>query len=157
MRPAARPTLLCLLSLLDGFETAVEKRQAKAGNIEDMPPLGCLNHPLTRHCVDQFGHTDAEIKHETISSAKGVLLYKAKSARWRGAVHIDPSTQQPWIVDAGLRRDGDPDDFYAAFAAKDHRSLLPTDDDRKLLRIEQAAQHFRIKHSRQTINDGVGH
>ena len=44
------------------------------------------------------------------------MLFKVKAQRWRGAIWVDAGI--PWLVAAGLREEGSPDDFYASLAAR---------------------------------------
>lgn len=43
------------------------------------------------------------------------MLFKVKVQRWRGAVWVDAGI--PWLIAAGQREEGSPDDFYASLAA----------------------------------------
>jgi hypothetical protein len=40
------------------------------------------------------------------------VLFKVKAQRWRGAIWVDAGI--PWLVAAGWREEGSPDDFYAS-------------------------------------------
>ncbi len=44
------------------------------------------------------------------------MLFKVKAQRWRGAIWVDAGI--PWLVAAGWREEGSPDDFYASLAAR---------------------------------------
>jgi hypothetical protein len=86
------------------------------------------------------------------------VLFKIKLQRWRGAVWIED--QMPWVVAAGTREDGSPDDFYktlenqAARARAEYNrthtskvpgrtyvaELLPDQDDRLRHQLEDAAR-----------------
>jgi hypothetical protein len=104
------------------------------------PPLHTLNHPLIQHVVELFSDAGEEIRRETISGTSDPKLFKAKSGRWRGAVYLDPDDGQPWLVGAGLRREGEAADFYSWFCGLTdvHGAAwyLPTDEDRGRLRAE---------------------
>lgn len=67
-----------------------------------------------------------------------------KSGRWRGAVWIDPADGQPWLVDAGIRREESDTDFYAQFlgaiAFEGAKPFLPSDEDHTRLRLEIASK-----------------
>jgi hypothetical protein len=117
----------------------------------DLPPvddpLDEVDHPLVRKAAGRFDR--AEGPRERIRAVDDQVLYKVKSGRWRGAVWVDPD-RQPWLVAAGWREEGSPEDFYEALAASaraargrynaSHRPplatdthvgrLLPTRDDR---------------------------
>lgn len=63
------------------------------------------------------------------------------SERWRGAIAEDgEGAGQPWLVGAGIRRDGADDDFYERFpadvASKGRAHFEPTDKDRARLALE---------------------
>jgi len=44
------------------------------------------------------------------------VLFKVKVQRWRGALWVDSGVA--WLVAAGQREEGSPDDFYASLAAR---------------------------------------
>jgi hypothetical protein len=89
------------------------------------------------------------------------VLFKVKVQRWRGAVWTEH--ESPWVVAAGRREAGSPDDFYAALAAEgraararynaEHKPplrtgthvahLLPGRDDRLRLRLEAGVRFVR--------------
>lgn len=48
-----------------------------------------------------------------------------KVQRWRGAVWVSDDGI-PWLVAAGQREEGSPDDFYAALAARSHYNAANT-------------------------------
>jgi hypothetical protein len=134
-----RPTFRCIRSdLVDGWADSTHQRIA--GNGDGPPPLPELKHPLISHVVDTFAESGEEIRRETISGLSDPVFYKAKSARWRGAVYIDPDGQS-WLVAAGLRREGEATDFYAWFTGRVHAcgpdEFLPTDEDQRRLRREK--------------------
>ncbi|MET7324667.1 hypothetical protein [Streptomyces sp. NPDC005549] len=73
--------------------------------------------------------------HDRIRSIDDEILFKIKVQRWRGAVWTDEDL--PWLVAAGQREDGSPDDFYSAlettaraarahYNANNHRPLSTT-------------------------------
>jgi len=106
--------------------------------IEDLrlpvPPaddlLDEIDHPLLAKANEQF--TGRRTGHERIRAVKDEVLFKVQ--RWRGAAWIEED--QPWLVAAGTREEGSPDDFYAALAADaeaararyntEHTQPLPT-------------------------------
>ncbi|MEU0572111.1 hypothetical protein ABZ297_42850 [Nonomuraea sp. NPDC005983] len=95
-----RPTIRCLRGDL---------------GIVKLPParitLDELDHPLIRKASAQFAGDSAR---ERIAAVDDNILFKVKIQRWRGAVWTD--ARCPWLVAAGRREDGSPDDFYAALA-----------------------------------------
>src|SRR5689334_14231255 len=108
--PIPRPTLRCLRNdLNDGWADTTHQWIVGPGPAGPTgpPPLHALNHPLIQHVVEVFSQSGEEIRRETISRTSDPKLYKVKSARWRGAVYIDPDDGQPWLVGAGLRREGE--------------------------------------------------
>jgi hypothetical protein len=78
-------------------------------------PLDEIEHPLLVKAVEQF--TDDETPHERIAAIDDRVVFKVKVQRWRGAVWIDDEGG-PWLVSAGHREDGSPDDFYASLATR---------------------------------------
>lgn len=92
-----------------------------------------------------------------IASIDDQVLWKVKIERWRGAVWCD--LPRRWLVAAGRREAGSPDDFYADLTDKGRRwraehnrtaarpvttdtlisPLLPTTDDEDRIRLELAA------------------
>jgi hypothetical protein len=99
--PPARPTIRCLRDDLGLAPPPVDD------------PLDEVGHPLVRRAGDQFG--DPAGPRERIRAVDDRVLYKVKTGRWRGAVWIEDD--QPWLVAAGWREDGSPEDFYEALAA----------------------------------------
>jgi hypothetical protein len=144
---SARPTLRCLL---DDLKLALPSADE---------PLDEIDHPLLRKATEQFTATD--VTHERIRAVDDHVLFKVKVQRWRGAVW--PDAEQPWLIAAGVREAGSPDDFYTALAAAgraararyntahkpglttdthtDH--LLPTADDRLRYRLEAGVRLVR--------------
>ncbi|WP_214105012.1 hypothetical protein [Acrocarpospora catenulata] len=97
-----RPTIRCLREDL---------------GIAKLPPahiaLDEIDHPLIHKASAQFAGGSAR---ERIASVDDNVLLKVKIQRWRGAVWQD--NRCPWLVAAGRREDGSPDDFYAALAER---------------------------------------
>lgn len=59
-------------------------------------------------------------------------LHKVKTGRWRGAVWLNGDTGQTWLVDAGFRESGSPDDVYVALinaTGRDSRGIQPSEAD----------------------------
>lgn len=145
MNPA-RPTVRCLREDLQLAIPPVDE------------PLDELDHPLLTKTNEQFA--DSRTSRERIRAVDDNVLFKVKANRWRGAVWLD---DLPWLVAAGERESGSPDDFYAALAAQvtaarrsynaEHSGtlttkaysdrLLPNADDRERYRLEAGARFMR--------------
>jgi len=164
----ARPTLRCLR-----HDLAQEIPPARI-------PLDEIDHPLLVKATERFA--DDQVSHERIAAVDDEVLLKVKVQRWRGAAWVEDSNL-PWLVAAGHRQEGSPDDFYAALAARgrtarrrynaehpsahDHKTytedLLPRREDRLRWGIEAAARARRkLKASvhtlvRQSLLDGHEH
>lgn len=76
-------------------------------------PLDEVDHPLLRKTSEQFA--DPGGARERIRAIDDAVVFKAKVQRWRGAVWTDKD-ERPWLIAAGWREDGSPQDFYEAFA-----------------------------------------
>ncbi|WP_183164545.1 DUF3039 domain-containing protein [Arthrobacter oryzae] len=108
---------------------------AVANQLRNMPRLNALDHPLVRHFDASFALDQRSESRESISGLSAPHWWKQKTSRWRGAATdhsaVGPSTV--WLCAAGVRRQGDTDDFYAAFMRDVTRSgpqpWLPTDED----------------------------
>jgi hypothetical protein len=157
MQRAIRPTLRCLREDL-GLPIP------PAGD-----PLDEIDHPLLAKAREQF--TDLDTPHERIAAIDDNVLFKVKVRRWRGAVWTEELLA--WLVAAGWREAGSPDDFYAAAAVQgrtararysaEHKPSLTTDtrtahllpdrDDRLRYRLE-AGLRF-VRHLEQIIPDLV--
>jgi hypothetical protein len=141
----ARPTLRCLTSDLGLAIPPVEE------------PLDEIDHPLLAKAREQFADTAAP--HERIRAVDDAVLVKIKVQRWRGAVWTGDQPL-PWVVAAGTREEGSPDDFYQALTTQAEQArarynaehpkpiggstyvghLLPGTDDVKRHRIESGAR-----------------
>jgi hypothetical protein len=77
-------------------------------------PLDEITHPLLAKAAERFG--DAQAPHERIAAIDDQVFFKVKVQRWRGAVWLDDETA--WLVAAGQREEGAPDDFYASLASR---------------------------------------
>lgn len=147
VRPA-RPTLRCLLEdLPDGFDDPATRSAVAARRLSAFEDLSKVAHPLVRNAAQVFsGEPGSERSRENIGGLTNPMWWKAKSGRWRGAVWEDPDTGQCWLCAAGLRREGETGDFYAAFmrdvgaTGENAVAFLPTDDDRSRLRLELARE-----------------
>ena len=141
-----RPTIRCLREDL-GYTKLPPARVA----------LNELEHPLLRKASAQFS---GDGPRERIASVDDNVLFKVKIQRWRGAVWTD--SRCPWLVAAGRREDGSPDDFYAALAERGRHArklynsdnsptlttdthtdgLLPSPLDEARLRLEDVERHM---------------
>ena len=98
---AVRPTMRCLSEDL-------------ALPVPDVgTPLDEVSHPLLAKAAERFA--DGQAPQERISAIDDRVLFKVKIQRWRGAVWT--SDDLVWLVAAGQREEGSPEDFYAALAA----------------------------------------
>jgi hypothetical protein len=126
-------------------------------------PLDEIDHALVRKAAEQFAARDTP--HERITSIDDVVLFKVKTGRWRGAVFPEEpeAVVQDWLVAAGIREEGAPDDFYAALhtqarAARQRynaehdkplttdtytASLLPNEDDHDRYLVEAGTRLAR--------------
>jgi hypothetical protein len=148
-----RPTLRCLR---DDLNMPIPSARV---------PLDAIEHPLLAKADEQFA--DSATPHERIRAIDDVVLFKVKVGRWRGAVHLDSAEDAEvyaWLVAAGTRVDGSPDDFYAALyaqakaARQRHNAehdrpvgtdtcstyLLPNQDDHERYLLE-AATRFALR------------
>jgi hypothetical protein len=146
--PRPRPTLRCLTEDLDLAVPPINQ------------PLDEIDHPILTKVVEQFAN--AETRHERVRSVDDQVFFKAKVQRWRGAVWVEPDLS--WLVAAGRRESGSPDDFYAALAAEGQAArarynaerkpplktdtytgpLLPGRDDRMRYRVEAGVRLVRL-------------
>ncbi|HXA61653.1 MAG TPA: hypothetical protein VNW94_21100, partial [Streptosporangiaceae bacterium] len=101
MAERARPTMRCLREDLNLPLPPVNR------------PLDEITHPLLSKVAERFA--DEATPQERIRAIDDQVLFKVKVQRWRGAVWLDMDL--PWLVAAGQREDGSPDDFYAALEA----------------------------------------
>jgi hypothetical protein len=128
-----------------------------------LPPIDELleeiDHPLLAKARDQFSVPDAA--HERIRSIDDEVVWKVKVQRWRGAVWT--GDEIAWLIAAGNREEGSPDDFYEALASQaraararynaEHPtpagtktfigSFLPREDDIKRYVLENATRQVR--------------
>jgi hypothetical protein len=98
-------------------------------------PLDEIDHPLLRKASEQFAAGDTP--HERIRAIDDVVLFKVKTGRWRGAVYSGDSDAdvKDWLVAAGTREEGSPDDFYAALydEARAARQRYNAEHDKPLI------------------------
>jgi hypothetical protein len=124
-------------------------------------PLDQLGHSLIEKARSAF--SDDRSPRERIVSIDDNVFLKVKVGRWRGAVWGDTDTAS-WLCAAGIRREGSPEDFYAALVSECRRRrqlhnanssptlktetfsdhLLPQDDDHKRLALEEALRASRV-------------
>ena len=71
-------------------------------------------HPLLAKASERFA--DDGTPRERIASVDDQILFKVKVQRWRGAAWM-ADDGIPWLVAAGQREEGSPDDFYASLTA----------------------------------------
>lgn len=142
-------------------------------------PLDEIDHPLLAKTNEQF--SDPGMSHERIRAIDDHIFFKVKIQRWRGAVWTDQP--QVWLVAAGQRESGSPDDFYAALAAdtvaarKSYNAahggvlttdalsahLLPNVDDAERYELEAGARFLRLLTTtvhallRASLRDGREH
>lgn len=136
-----RPTVRCVKDDL-GFQKLPPATE----------PLDRLDHPALKKAHDVC--RDDPPTSERIVSVDDEVLWKVKIARWRGAVWC-PAPER-WLVAAGIREAGSPDDFYTDLAERGRRwradhnrthtpgvktdtlitPLLPNVDDRERLELE---------------------
>lgn len=153
--PRIRPTLRCALEdlkiAIPGLDT----------------PLDEVDHPLLTKANEQF--SDSARHQEKITAIDDEYLVKVKAQRWRGAVWQEPGLG--WLIAAGWRESGSPDDFYKAlhaqavaarksYNASQARALksktfvagwLPNDDDRQRYLAEEAIRFERLLQA--TVHD----
>ncbi len=92
-----------------------------------------ISHPLLAKATERFA--DDQTPHEGIAAIDDEVLFKVKAQRRRGAIWVDAGI--PWLVAAGLREEGSPDDFYASLAARGkaaRRATTPSTPRRWLAR-----------------------
>lgn len=139
--PTARPTLRLLDELTEGWADPHQKRAIAEGRWDDVQPLTHLAHPVLEKC-----RSVSEVTNHTIRCAEGLHLVKVRFGQWRAGVWLDPDGVS-WVVAAGLAKGDHQDrgDFYEHLArscstSAGRAALLPTDDDRHLLKRETASR-----------------
>lgn len=142
---------------MDHIEDPELRERVKRGNYPGPDrPLHSIPHPLISG-FDRFA-TLNQARLPMLRASRGRMV-KAKSGSWRGAVCIDNpqedlSSQQQWLVAAGLRREGDTDDFYSvveAALAGDPAAYDPSPDDREYLAIERRRTEEAERDERRTV------
>jgi hypothetical protein len=119
-------------------------------------PLHDLDHVVLRKACSLFSTADRS--GERIRAIDDHMFFKVKVERWRGAVWRPLPAQ--WLVAAGRREAGSPDDFYEAMSESARRwraernrraspsittdtetsRLLPDHDDEQRLTLEHAVR-----------------
>lgn len=156
-------TLRCLTDdLTAGWETADHYRAVKilrtsvgrvlknelpessvAAQLRNLPRLNALDHPLLRHFESAFGPDEDPSSRESISGLTAPHWWKQKTMRWRGAAtdHSIVGSGAVWLCAAGIRRQGDGDDFYNSFTRNVSRAgpepWLPSAEDRMVAKIDE--------------------
>lgn len=145
-RGLARPTLRCLYEDLaaDVTEPRLRRTLAAGHPVPIDVPLHTIPHPLVTAVREHFA-AGRPAPTERIEAVRDQPWYRDRHGQWRAAVWLDGD--QPWIGFAGVRREGDNDDFYVRFASRcsvgsttDSTCFLPTEADQDRLRLEQAAE-----------------
>lgn len=141
----ARPTLRLLGALTEGWTDTYQARAIKEHRWADIQPLSHLSHPLLEKCHTVLG-TDGEAT-QAIACSGDLRLAEVRTSQWRGGVWTDHTDGTQWIVAAGLAKGGhrDREDFYEVLGrqcgtAAGKQALLPTEEDRLLLKRETAAR-----------------
>lgn len=129
--------------LKDGWADARARRALVDERFEDLCPMAELAHPLIAKACEWFGtNAQGDNYHQAIRCATSLGLLEVQAGQWRGAVWTDPATGVRWLVAGGLAKGNheDSDDFWvrleAIFTSGREHTLLPTDEDRRLLAIE---------------------
>lgn len=161
-----RVTLRCLVEdLTAGWESGDQYRAVQslrdivsrhiAGDAKDsdvarhircLPPLNSLAHPLVRQFSASF--QDVSPSRESISGLTNPHWWKQKAMQWRGAAtdHSLVGTDSVWLCAAGIRRQGNSDDFYKSFLRDVQRvgpePWLPSLEDREAERIDNKVLEF---------------
>jgi hypothetical protein len=83
-----------------------------------LPPIDELleeiSHPLLTKARAKFSAPEGT--HERIRAIDDEIVWKVKVQRWRGAVWT--ADQIAWLIAAGNREEGSPDDFYEALVSQ---------------------------------------
>lgn len=161
-----RVTLRCLVEdLTAGWESGDQYRAVQslrdvvtrriAGEVRDsdvarhircLPPLNSLAHPLVRQFSASFH--DVSASRESISGLTNPHWWKQKVMQWRGAAtdHSLVGMDSVWLCAAGIRRQGNSDDFYKSFLRGVQRlgpePWLPGLEDREALRVDKKVLAF---------------
>jgi len=100
------------------------------------------DHPIADELLTRAPTAPAGLKR--ILAIGMPLVYRLQRGRHRGAAWPDELRDVFWLLAAGLRRQGSPEDAYAHFTRlHDAGRLLPTPDDAARIRLEAAARRYR--------------
>lgn len=122
-------------------------------------PLDEIDHPVLAKARAQFAVQ--EVAHERIRAIDDQVVWKVKIQRWRGAIWDDEAIA--WLIAAGTREEGSPDDFYDALASQARTArarynashsapagtktyighLLPGKDDHRRYALEEGIRQVR--------------
>lgn len=143
----ARPTLRVIdRDLRSGWDSPAPRRLLVEGTYTALHPMGELQHPIIRQATESIAaNPSGDIVEGIIKGVKQLRLLEIKTSQWRGALWEDPKTGVHWLISAGLAKGEHEDhaDFYKQLQRKRNlNSLLPTEDDQKLLKRETAARLF---------------
>jgi hypothetical protein len=105
MAERARPTLRCLR----------EDLALPAQRVDT--PLEEISHPLLAKATERFA--DDQTSHERIVAIDDEVPFKVKSPALAGCGL--GRCRDPWLVAAGEREEGSPDDLYAALTSRGRR------------------------------------
>lgn len=149
MAEYCRATLRCIQDDLgDGWRDARQVREIDDGNV---PFHDHLAHPVLDHLRETFASGSDGALRESISAVHDNHFWKMRTGRWRAAVWED-AEGTAWVCAAGLRREGDSDDFYEEFSRaceSGSDAYLPNDSDRQLKRRDES--HARVAEWEQLI------
>lgn len=144
----ARPTLRLLdeLNRSGHFGSEVSEAIGKS-QFKRLGPITALDHPIisraTRIGSEEFEDSGTLAWRNRIKcvSQTGIKSpwFEIRADQWRGAV-VDPKNDGSyWLVAAGLRREGDTDNFYdvlARMTKQDLESYLPSSLDENLMKLQ---------------------
>jgi hypothetical protein len=150
----ARPTLRVLAECLngpEGWDDPEQHRAVRENRFKDAGPLAELKHRIIQ---------DGRELQADPASADGLKAYKSslklsgrplpwrqlRSGQWRALVAQAEEWEHWWIVNAGLRREGDASNVYQktdAASVDGLEALYPDEDDLALLRLEQSAAQLQ--------------
>lgn len=140
-----RPTVRCVLEdVADDLEDGAQRRDAQARRLPPLSvPLHTLSHPIVGFAAQRYSSAPPEPR-DSIQSVRDQPWWKCRVSRWRGVVLYRNPDEQCWLCYVGFRREGDPEEAYAAFESSckrgrntvDSSHYLPTDGDLARLKAE---------------------
>lgn len=122
----------------------MQRRLAQAGRLPPLSvPLHAVVHPIVLFAAERYAATPPD-QADSVRSVRDHPWWKCRVSRWRGVVLWRNPDEQCWLCYVGYRREGDPEDAYAAFEAScrigrntiDSSAYLPSDGDHIRLRAE---------------------